>query len=90
VDRRDPHWWQTDVSVPLCVNWTDHFYNTNLSKNNFLLPVAQGNYSQDFYGHYDQTTGVLPVSGTDNVMGVIQFQVRRSTIRIDTVIDYSN
>jgi hypothetical protein len=63
------------VSVPLCVNWTDHFYNTKLRDNNFLSPVAPAAASLEITGTYEQTTGVLPVSGTDNVMGVTRFQV---------------
>jgi hypothetical protein len=63
------------VSVPLCVNWTDHFYNTKLRGNNFLLPIAPAHPNLGINGHYEQTTGILPVSGTDNVMGVTRFQV---------------
>ena len=27
-------------------------------------------------GHYDQTTGLLTVSGTDSVDGIVKFEVR--------------
>jgi hypothetical protein len=63
------------VSKPLCVNWTDHFYNTKLRDNNFLSPIAPANTSLNITGTYEQTTGVLPVSGTNNVKGVTRFQV---------------
>jgi hypothetical protein len=70
------------VSVPLCVNWTKHFYNNKLWYNNFLLPVAPARSNLTINGSYEQTTGVLPVSGTDNVMGVIQFQVSHHFIQV--------
>ena len=67
--------WQTDVSRQLCVNWTQRFYNTDMYNNNFLMRVAT-DYGREIHGHYDQTSGVLPVSGTANVTGVTKFEVR--------------
>jgi hypothetical protein len=66
------------VSVPLCLNWTGHFYNTKLRDNNFLSPVASANSSLDISGIYEQTAGLLPVAGTPNVMGVTRFQVKKN------------
>lgn len=69
--------WQTDVSKELCVDWAGRFYNTDMYNNNFLKNVSTDN-GREIYGHYDQTSGVLPVSGTDNVIGVTKFEVKRT------------
>ncbi|XP_070207962.1 uncharacterized protein [Littorina saxatilis] len=66
--------WQTDVSKEVCANWTGRFYNTEMYHNNFLMPVRTDNGRQ-IYGRYDQTSGLLPVSGTPNVKGVITFEI---------------
>ena len=68
--------WRTDVSKELCVDWKGRFYNTDMYHNNFLMNVSTDN-GRGIYGRYDQTSGVLPVSGTDNVMGVTRFEVKR-------------
>ena len=65
--------WQTRVSEDICVNWTGRFLNKAMKQNNFLSTIKP-NHSI-ITGHYEQTTGLLPVSGTDNVGGVVKFEV---------------
>ena len=65
--------WQTRVSEDICVNWTGRFLNKAMKQNNFLSTIKP-NHSI-ITGHYEQTTGLLPVSGTDNVDGVVKFEV---------------
>nr|KAG5706484.1 hypothetical protein BaRGS_032877 [Batillaria attramentaria] len=57
-----------------CLNWTGRFYNSELDQNNFLLPVTPDTGRQ-IHGDYDQQSGLLPVTGTDNVKGIVSFQV---------------
>ncbi|KAK7496758.1 hypothetical protein BaRGS_00011967, partial [Batillaria attramentaria] len=64
--------WQTNVSSNVCVDWKGRFYNTDMYHNNFLKPV---NPDFKIQGHYDQQSGLLPVSGTDNVNGIIKFEI---------------
>ena len=56
--------------------WAGRFYNTDMRNNNFLMKVSADN-GREIHGRYDQASGVLPVSGTDNVAGVTRFEVRR-------------
>ncbi|KAK7496776.1 hypothetical protein BaRGS_00011985 [Batillaria attramentaria] len=66
--------WQTDVSTYVCVDWKYRFYNTELYHNNFLLPVNPDT-GREILGHYDQQSGILPVTGTDNVHGIVKFEM---------------
>ena len=64
--------WQVHL-VPVHLNWTNHFYNNWHVHTSLLLPIrADGNLS--ISGVFEQETGELPVSGTDNVDGVVNFQ----------------
>ena len=74
--HRSSNRWQTDLSKELCVDWKGRFYNNGMRTNNFLMNVSTDN-GREIYGRYDQTSGVLPVSGTDNVFGVTKFEVKR-------------
>ncbi|KAK7493680.1 hypothetical protein BaRGS_00015009, partial [Batillaria attramentaria] len=65
--------WQTNTSTKLCVDWHDRFYNTDMRDNNFLMPVNPDT-GREIYGDYDQQSGILPVPGTDNVDGVVEFE----------------
>ena len=67
--------WQTDISQPLCVNWTNHFYNTHLRHNNFLHPIQAASSALEIHNQYEQNTGLLGVAGTPNVNGVTKFEV---------------
>ncbi|KAK7496757.1 hypothetical protein BaRGS_00011966, partial [Batillaria attramentaria] len=66
--------WQTDVSKKVCVNWKGRFYNNELRNNDFLKPVKPDN-GREIHGDYDQQSGLLPVNGTDNVMGIVKFEM---------------
>ena len=45
-----------------------------MKQNNFLSAIKPDT-ANAITGHYEQTTGLLPVSGTDNVGGVVKFEV---------------
>ena len=62
------------MSRSLCVDWRDRFYNTDMYRNNLLMPVVTDT-GREIHGRYDQTSGLLPVSGTDNVQGILAFEV---------------
>ena len=66
--------WQTNVSVPMCVAWRSRFYNSEMMHNNYLLPVRPDT-GRNIQPAYDQTSGTLPVSGTDNFQGIVKFEV---------------
>lgn len=54
-----------------CLNWTGRYYNTYHTKMNLLRKIkADGNIS----GKYDQIDGLIPVSGTPNVDGIVRFE----------------
>ncbi|KAK7496782.1 hypothetical protein BaRGS_00011991 [Batillaria attramentaria] len=57
-----------------CLNWNGRFYNSELYHNNFLLPVNPDTGRQ-IRGDYDQQSGLLPVTGTDNVRGIVRFEI---------------
>ncbi|KAK7496784.1 hypothetical protein BaRGS_00011993, partial [Batillaria attramentaria] len=57
-----------------CLNWNGRFYNSELYQNNFLLPVNPDTGRQ-IHGDYDQQSGLLPVTGTDNVRGIVRFEI---------------
>lgn len=63
------------MSRRLCVDWRNRFYNSYLYSNDLLLPV-ETDTGREIYGPYDQTSGVLPTSGTDNVQGIVKFEVK--------------
>ena len=63
------------MTKQLCVNWTQRFYNTDIYNNDFLMTVVADN-GREIHGQYDQTSGILLVSGTDNVIGITKFEVR--------------
>ena len=64
--------WQTHHN-DTCVIWTDHFYNPFYLDNNLLGEVERD--PQEFSGIYEQIDGLLPVSGTPNVHGIVNFTV---------------
>ena len=69
--------WQTDITKPLCVDWTNHFYNTDLrdDNSNVLHPIRKDNGSLEINDQYEQSSGLLNIQGTPNVMGITDFQV---------------
>ena len=64
------HQWQASHE-PMLVDWKDHFYNDWHRHTNFLWPVRT---FPNISGVFEQETGVLPVSGTDNVHGITIFE----------------
>ena len=65
--------WQVEL-VPVVVDWTSHFYNNWHVHTNLLLPIrSETNTSQPIVGIFEQETGDLPVTGTANVDGVVNF-----------------
>ena len=61
--------WQVN-NEKLCFSWKDRFYNKENRNNNLLRPLKLENRIQ---GQYDQIVGPLPVSGTQNVNGLTEF-----------------
>ena len=68
--------WQVELA-PIIVRWAGRFYNTWHVHTNLLLPIrTDDNSSMAITGVFEQETGELPVTGTDNVDGVVEFQYR--------------
>lgn len=66
--------WQTNLN-PIKFDWEKHFYNNWHVHTNLLLPIrSEGNLS--ITGTFEQETGELPVSGTPNVDGVVNFMYK--------------
>ena len=68
--------WQTNHKQ-ICLSWIGRYYNDHNihSSNNALKPVQQDVHG--FYKDiYEQTSGVLPVKGTQNVYGIVAFYYR--------------
>lgn len=78
--------WQTHHNQ-ICVMWKDYFFN-DFYLNNPLLNGVQTN--PDYTDIYEQTEGLLPVSGTSNVHGIIQFlfswKVNNGTFSNETIV----
>ncbi|XP_013409734.1 uncharacterized protein LOC106173226 [Lingula anatina] len=62
--------WQVNHR-PVQLNWKGHFHNTHHFHHNLLRPIRK---NIGISGVYDQTTGDIPVTGTLNVHGIINFQ----------------
>lgn len=56
----------------ICFSWKNRFYNTHYRTNNPMRKIAEDSNSR-IIGDYDQTSGVLPISGTKNIRGLTQF-----------------
>ena len=61
--------WQVN-NEKLCFSWKDRFHNSESRNNNLLRPLKLEDKLQ---GQYDQIVGPLPVNGTQNVNGLIEF-----------------
>ncbi|XP_053381645.1 uncharacterized protein LOC123528459 [Mercenaria mercenaria] len=64
--------WQTHHN-DICLNWTDHFYN-QFYMDNLLLGKINSAAHGLITGIYEQQTGLLPVNGTSNVHGIVQYK----------------
>ncbi|XP_069134181.1 uncharacterized protein [Argopecten irradians] len=64
--------WQTNLGQ-ICYSWTDRFINDKFYHLNLLKPI-KADYHGLISGIYEQTTGLLPVSGTENVHGLTRFR----------------
>ena len=64
--------WQTHHN-DICLNWTDHFYNEFYLRNKLLEKIEPDSHGL-INGIYEQNSGILPVNGTQNVHGIIQFK----------------
>ncbi|KAK7473965.1 hypothetical protein BaRGS_00034794, partial [Batillaria attramentaria] len=74
--NRSGDYWQTDNLQPICVDWQNRFYSSNddVMQSVFLEPV-KGDTKREIFALYDQTTGILPVTGTDNEAGIVKFEL---------------
>jgi len=68
--------WQTHHNE-VCISWKEYFYN-NFYINNPLFNGIESTSNNSFSGTYDQIKGVLPVTGTPNVHGIVRFMVSSS------------
>lgn len=64
--------WQTHHN-DICLSWKGHFYNKAYLKPNFLNAIEKDTSDPAIKGVYEQTIGLLPVSGTRNVNGILGF-----------------
>ncbi|KAH3791757.1 hypothetical protein DPMN_145247 [Dreissena polymorpha] len=65
--------WQTNHNS-ICLSWKEYFVNKFYLKNK-LLNSIEPHPSVPITGGYEQITGPLPVSGTPNVHGIIQYNI---------------
>ena len=70
IEESDYHWHLPNEDI--CLDWKDYFYNQFYMDNNLLLPV-EPDPNGFVNGIYEQTSGTLPVSGTPNVNGIVEF-----------------
>ena len=68
--------WQTHHN-DICLKWKGHFYNEFYKKNKVLNRIETTPYGT-ISGIYEQTNGILPVNGTNNIDGIVQFMVSYS------------
>ena len=64
--------WQTNLNE-VCIIWVDHFLNRFYFDNPLLSRIKPDPFGF-ITGVYEQTSGLLPVSGTPNVYGITQFK----------------
>nr|KAG5704396.1 hypothetical protein BaRGS_031102 [Batillaria attramentaria] len=64
------------------VSANTRFYNSDLYNTNFLMPVKTDT-GREIYGDYDQQSGILPITGTDNVIGITKFEEENVRVSID-------
>ncbi|XP_053392349.1 uncharacterized protein LOC128555022 [Mercenaria mercenaria] len=65
--------WQTHHHE-ICLSWKDHFMNRFYFENALLNPIEPAPHGL-ITGIYEQNSGVLPVSGTSNVNGIVKFMI---------------
>ncbi|XP_069134689.1 uncharacterized protein [Argopecten irradians] len=81
ASRKTNHKWQTNHGQ-ICYSWTDKYYNDKFHTLTLLNPIRNDSHGL-ISGVYEQTTGILPVSGTENVHGITRFYY---TLRRDGMI----
>ncbi|XP_052235488.1 uncharacterized protein LOC127847524 isoform X3 [Dreissena polymorpha] len=92
----EPYAWQNHHS-DVCLDWKGYFYNT-FFRDNELLNSIQPDRLIEVDSIYDQTEGVLPVSGTPNIAGILGFvfhwtrhrQFHENTTGSDIVPNFEN
>lgn len=65
--------WQTHHHE-VCLSWDGHFVNRFYMENEFLNAIKTDPKGQ-IAGIYEQIDGVLPISGTKNVYGIIEYLI---------------
>ena len=63
--------WQSNTT-DFCVTWKDYFYNQFYLETNMLAAIEPYPHG-DISGMYEQVDGVLPVSGTPSIHGIVKF-----------------
>ena len=72
ADHKTNFTWQTNLGK-VCLSWQGRYYNSYNVHYNLLRRIKQ-DYHGFFSGVYEQTTGVLHVSGTPNVAGIVEYR----------------
>ncbi|XP_013386063.1 uncharacterized protein LOC106155675 [Lingula anatina] len=62
--------WQGN-HIPIQLKWEDHFHNTHHFHHNQLRPIRNNTNNSVAY---DQITGDLPITGSVNIHGIVNFQ----------------
>ncbi|XP_069134856.1 uncharacterized protein [Argopecten irradians] len=81
ASKKTSHRWQTNLGQ-ICYSWTDKYYNDKFHTLNLLKPIRNDPHGL-ISGVYEQTTGILPVSGTENIHGITRFYY---TLRRDEMV----
>ncbi|WAR13863.1 hypothetical protein MAR_003968 [Mya arenaria] len=75
ASKQTNHDWQTHHN-DICIEWEGYFYNKFYMNNKLLNPVTPAPFNLiPIDSVYEQNKGLLPVSGTTNVDGIIQFNL---------------
>ncbi|KAH3708883.1 hypothetical protein DPMN_068342 [Dreissena polymorpha] len=71
ASNTEPYAWQNHHN-DVCLDWKDYFYNKFYQENKVLNPIQPHNLIS-VTSIYEQNKGVLPVSGTPNIDGIVGF-----------------
>lgn len=73
ASKQTNYTWQTNHHST-CLSWIDHFHNNFYLHNAFLNPIQPDPHGL-ISGIYEQNTGILPMKGTPNVHGIIEYNI---------------
>ncbi|KAK3088800.1 hypothetical protein FSP39_023833, partial [Pinctada imbricata] len=82
-DRTTNYTWQTHLR-DVCLSWHGRYYNSFHVHYNLLRKIKP-DYHGFYNGVYEQLSGDLPVKGTVNVDGIVDFMYNWTNVRTKTV-----